>query len=70
LTNASGIEIFDMNASIAETAARLQATYNLKIPDSIQLATALDAQADYFLTNDIKLKTISELVVVTVDELR
>ena len=69
LTNAPGIEIFDMNTAIAETAARLRATYNLKTPDSIQLATALEAKSDYFLTNDVKLKTVGKVVVVTVDEL-
>lgn len=69
LTNAPGIEILDMNTAIAETAARLRAIYNLKTPDSIQLATALEAKADYFLTNDIKLKLVSEVAIVTVDEL-
>ncbi len=69
LNNAPGIEILDMNTAIAETAARLRATYNLKTPDAIQLATALEAKADYFLTNDIKLKAVSEVVVVTMDEL-
>ena len=69
LTSAPGIEILDVNTAVAETAARLRATYNLKTPDSIQAATALEAKADYFLTNDTKLKVIAELVVITVDEL-
>lgn len=70
ITNAPGVEIIDMSTAVAETAARLRATYNLKTPDSIQLATALEAKADYFLTNDVKLKVISELITVTMDELR
>lgn len=55
---------------IVETAARLRATYNLKTPDSIQLATSIEADADCFLTNDVKLRAVKDLVVVTVDELQ
>ena len=70
LINAPGIEILDMNTKIAEAAAQLRATYNLKTPDAIQLATALEAEADYFLTNDSKLKVVNELAVVLVNELK
>ena len=38
-------------------------------PDSIHLATALQAEADVFITNDKKLKTISGLKVLNLDEL-
>ncbi len=69
LTTSPSIEVLDMSTTVAETAARLRATYNLKTPDSIQLATALEANADYFLTNDIKLKVVSEITIVTVSEL-
>ena len=69
LTYAPNIEILDVTTSMAETAARLRATHNLKTPDSIQFAAALEAGADYFLTNDFKLRAIIEIAVVAVSEL-
>lgn len=70
LTAAPGIEICDLTSAIAEQAAKLRARYNLKTPDAIQLATAIKVGADYFLTNDIRLKIVSETTVVTVAELQ
>ncbi len=70
LLKAPFIEIIDMSPIIAEQAANLRARYNLKTPDAIQLATCLDRKADYFLTNDIRLKNVIEVTVVTVDELK
>jgi predicted nucleic acid-binding protein len=70
LTNAPGIEIFDVTSAIAERAAQLRAKYNLRTPDAIQLATSIEMHADYFLTNDNRLKLVSEMTVVTVSELQ
>lgn len=70
LTSAKGIEITDVTAVIAEHAALLRAKYNLRTPDAIQLATAIEYGADYFLTNDNRLKSVSEISVVTVPELQ
>lgn len=70
LTSAKGIEITNVTAAIAEQAAFLRAKYNLRTPDAIQLATAIELRADYFLTNDSRLKSVSEIIVVTVPELR
>ena len=70
LTTAPGIEIIDITAAIAEQAAQLRAKYNLRTPDAIQLATAIEVGADYFLTNDNRLKMVSETTVVTVPELQ
>ncbi len=55
--------------SIAEEAARLCASYNLRTADAIQIATAIHAGCDAFLTNDIKLKRITELRIIIVSEL-
>lgn len=70
LTSAPGIELHEITAAIADTAAGLRAKYNLRTPDAIQLATAVDVGADYFLTNDIRLKTVTEVTVVTLDEIQ
>lgn len=69
LTESSNIEIIELTTTIAARAAQLRATYNLKTPDSIQLATAMEYNADYFLTNDVKLKNIDGINILTLHEL-
>jgi len=69
LTNARGIEIFEVTNAISIKAAELRAKYNLRTPDAIQLATAIEFNADYFLTNDFKLKLVSEVKSIVLSEL-
>lgn len=69
LCNSPTIEIFDLNIEIAITAAGYRAKYGLKTPDSIQVATAVYSSADYFLTNDIRLRAVKEIEVLILDEL-
>ena len=70
LTTAPGIELFDVTSAIAEQAALLRAKYNIRTPDAIQLATCIELGADYFLTNDNRLKAVIETTVVAVGELK
>ncbi len=70
LMTAPGIQLVDITSAIAEQAAQLRAKYNSKTPDAIQLATSIELGADYFLTNDNRLKAVSEITVVAVGELR
>jgi predicted nucleic acid-binding protein len=44
----------------AEQAAELRARYNLTLTDAFQIAAALTAGCDAFLTNDAVLKRVSE----------
>ncbi|MEP7109667.1 MAG: type II toxin-antitoxin system VapC family toxin [Ferruginibacter sp.] len=53
LTNADGIDIFDITTPIAVKAAEIRAKYNIRTPDALQIATAIVHKADYFLTNDL-----------------
>ncbi len=45
-------QVVDFSTDIAESAARLRATYRLKLPDAIQLASALAINADALVTHD------------------
>ena len=63
------LTLYPMDEAVAEEAARLRAAYNCKMPDAIIVATAIVHDADVFLTNDHRLKAITELPVVTLDEL-
>ncbi len=69
LTTSANIEILEVTASIAAKAAQLRAKNNLKTPDSIQLATTIEYRADYFLTNDVKLKNIAGVKVLLLNEI-
>ena len=69
LTGAKGIEVFEITNDIAIKAAELRAKYNLKTPDAIQLATAIECNADYFLTNDLRLKLVTEVKCIVLTEL-
>src|SRR6266498_4592648 len=56
------LSLIEISVSIAERAGRLRGRYpNLKTMDAIQLAVALDAGADAFLTNDKQLKGVKEM---------
>lgn len=69
LCNSPSIDVFDLNVEIAKQAASYRAKYGLKTPDSIQVATAIYASSDYFITNDIRLKAVKEIEVLVLDEL-
>ena len=47
-----GFEVVPVSADIAVQAARLRSRYGLKLPDAIQLATALDVGAAALVTHD------------------
>lgn len=45
-------QVVDFTSEIAESAARLRGTYGLKLPDAIQLASALEINAHALVTHD------------------
>ena len=69
LCNSPTINILELNIEIAKRAAVFRAKYGLKTPDSIQVATAIYASAEFFLTNDIRLKAVKEIETLVLDEL-
>ena len=70
LLNASHVATIPLSCAIAEESARLRARYNIRTPDAIQMATAIRADASFFLTNDSHLPTIPELRVLVLGELK
>jgi predicted nucleic acid-binding protein len=67
LLNNQSIDIGMVSVVVAEEAARLRATHALRTPDAVQLATAIDAGASSFLTNDAHLSAIPNLRVIVLD---
>jgi predicted nucleic acid-binding protein len=58
------------NPSIALEAAQIRAKYNLQLPDAFQIAVALAAGCDAFLTNDVTFRRVTELRILVLDELK
>ncbi|MCC8109479.1 MAG: PIN domain-containing protein [Planctomycetes bacterium] len=56
-------------AEIAESAAYFRASYKLRTPDAIQVATAIAMKAEYFLTNDFALADIPHLTILVMEKL-
>jgi len=46
------LRVVDLSGDIAESAARLRGQYGLRLPDAIQLASALAINADALVTHD------------------
>lgn len=58
-----------ISAAIAELGAELRAQYRLRTPDALQIATALEAGCEAFLSNDSGLRRVTELRVLMLGEL-
>jgi predicted nucleic acid-binding protein len=69
LLNREDVIFVDTDLFIAREAARIRSQYNFQLADALQLATALRANCDAFLTNDAQLKQITELKILVVQEL-
>ena len=59
--------VVDVSASIAALAAQLRAHYILKLPDALQLATALDMGAAALVTHDRDFSHVSGLDILNGD---
>ncbi|MBL8828515.1 MAG: type II toxin-antitoxin system VapC family toxin [Planctomycetaceae bacterium] len=61
----AGIELqmVEVTAAVLERATELRARYNLRTPDAIHLATAIEACASIFLTGDRAMSKCQEIVV-------
>ena len=55
--------------AVAERASALRAQYNLTLIDAFQIAVALGADCDAFLTNDKEPGRVSEIKVLVLAEL-
>ena len=71
LRNGKNFNLIEISADIAESAGRLRGKYDsLKAMDAIQLSAAINAGADAFITNDIKLKQVEEIRVIVLKDYR
>ncbi|MBA2479102.1 MAG: PIN domain-containing protein [Planctomycetes bacterium] len=64
LTGGAGWRFVALDAGIAVHAARLRARYRLKLPDAIQLATALAAGCFAVVTHDRDFSAVTEIPII------
>ena len=70
LLHARHVTTLPVSDAIAEEAAEIRARYGLRIPDAIQLATAIRSGASSFLTNDARLANFPRVRILVLDQLR
>lgn len=63
------VSLVPISRTILKSAAQLRATTNLRTPDAIHAATALDVGCTLFLTNDNGFRHVSNLPVVILSEI-
>ncbi|MGH2599180.1 MAG: type II toxin-antitoxin system VapC family toxin, partial [Dehalococcoidia bacterium] len=64
LRQSAHVEMLDLDPMIAERAADLRARYDLRLPDALQVAAALVVGAGYFITNDTRVRRVTETEVI------
>ncbi len=64
LTNSAGITLIPLDLALLRRAAHLRATAGLKVPDSLQLAAALESGCSVFLTGDERIPHVPDLRVL------
>ncbi len=69
LLHSVNFETKPIDAALAQAGAALRAHYNIRLPDALQLAAALDAGCEVFVTNDAALTRVSEIRVLVISEL-
>ncbi len=68
-TNSRNIELISITPDIGEQSSLLRAKYNLRTPDAIQVAVAINTESSSLITNDTNLKKIEEVNVIILEEL-
>ncbi|MBI4494318.1 MAG: type II toxin-antitoxin system VapC family toxin [Chloroflexi bacterium] len=67
LLNYPNLSVVEVDRHVARRAAELRARLRLRPADSLQIATALEAGADAFVTNDHALRGLPDLQVLVLD---
>jgi len=68
LLNSANVTTVGISESVAEQAASLRAQHNIRTPDAIQLAAAIQEGASFFVTNDSRLPEVSSLKILILDD--
>ena len=70
LLNTWNLKLLPVGNEIARLAARMRADHNPTLADAVHIASAVYHEADFFLTNDRKLKRVRQCRVICLDDLQ
>jgi predicted nucleic acid-binding protein len=68
LNSFSSLAVAAIDENVAEAAALIRARYAIRLPDAMQLATAIHGEATLFLTNDKRMKKVDALEVLVLSD--
>ncbi len=68
LEESEHIKLVDFSTEISEISAKIRAKSGIRTPDAIQIGTSVYSEADYFLTNDKRLKSVEEITLIILEE--
>ena len=69
LLRSSHFHTAGITSAAAETAATIRATYGLRLPDALQIASAIENRCQAFVCNDRAISRVKELQVLILDDL-
>jgi predicted nucleic acid-binding protein len=69
LVHGENFTLIPIDSVIAEAAAGLRARFGIRTPDALQIAAAVHAGCDAFLTNDSALQRVSDITVLLLSNL-
>lgn len=67
LLNNRNLDIIAVDIQVAQIAAELRAKFGVRLPDAIQVAAAVLAKCDAFITNDRSLRQIIDIPILILD---
>jgi predicted nucleic acid-binding protein len=70
LCNRAELTVYPINRDVLTAAALLRSQHKMALADAIHIATALNHQADFFITQDLRLQTPTGLPKLTLDSLQ
>ena len=62
------LAVVELDARVGRIGAELRATHGLRTPDALHLAACLAHGAEFFLTNDRRLRRVTEIEVLVLDD--
>lgn len=69
LLTQEAVDFVQISGAIGDLAAQLRVKHNLKLIDAFQIAVALEAGCEAFLTNDAQLQKVPDLRILVISEL-
>lgn len=68
LLHSQQVRTLTIDATLARRAVALRAKYDVRVPDALQIAAALETGATLFVTNDRRLTNVEEIQTLLLDD--